>query len=623
VLFFYLYCKSIIGNLTYNLVNTSTDDSLISHALAYSNPENFINDFRAANFRLETTTSLINFIPAIFLELFLVKPIIFYLFFLILQIILLPISIYLFCRSFNLRLQEICIVILSVLLVRPYFWNLTWTGDLEWMPYATWLALPFFILYITFKKQNQIYLCYFSLLLGTLIHPTFGLVILFFDLVLTIVQYKLNLRNIILSKFQFIIYFIILAFTLANLAWIRLNESSGPPISYVNAILNNNHFRALLATPNDITWRTTFSFWLLNLIFFLIFAKHWDKFKLNKFNLSFLITSSLCLVLFILFHLFGLLINNLSIIRFLSVRFTIFTSTIFFIFSSILIITKKKNTLEKIIFHLFILFPGIFMIAIFAVYEFFSNSFVRKYFKYLFALTTLTIFFTLLSFEITQVFQFFKIQEDLRPGLNNIILILRSYSPYGNLATDFLSNEYILSILFLCVVFLIYTFLVRNIFDFSNLKYLNNIYFNVFGILLMVTMLILGRNYETKFRHPEGTSELLQVQSWARQNTSPKDLFLGYAWSSRLGWRTYSERGMVSLTDCGSSAYFYSRSDRRCQELGEILFQNSISINQKFKVESYLTGADYILRKRDDEPLNFKIIYQNDKFIVYKIVEER
>jgi hypothetical protein len=94
VLLSYAYFFSTVGNIALGISNASSDDGIIAHAISYASPWMFINDLQANTFRIETPTSLMNLIPAIAYRNLHIDPLFFWIFFLVVQTILYPISIY-------------------------------------------------------------------------------------------------------------------------------------------------------------------------------------------------------------------------------------------------------------------------------------------------------------------------------------------------------------------------------------------------------------------------------------------------------------------------------------------------------------------------------------------------
>ena len=89
-----IYFILTVGNLNLTLSHTSTDDGIIAHAISFTNPKIFLNDTQAISFRIETFSSLMNSIPAIGLKYLNINPLFFWITFLLIQTLLLPIAVY-------------------------------------------------------------------------------------------------------------------------------------------------------------------------------------------------------------------------------------------------------------------------------------------------------------------------------------------------------------------------------------------------------------------------------------------------------------------------------------------------------------------------------------------------
>jgi hypothetical protein len=202
---------------------------------------------------------------------------------------------------------------------------------------------------------------------------------------------------------------------------------------------------------------------------------------------------------------------------------------------------------------------------------------------------------------------------------DTLISLLRSFSPYGNLLTDRFENSQIYLFVLTGSGIIILVRMMGNFLEKKKLEIHLSKFKEILAIGITAIMVINGREYETQFRHPPETLALYQVQTWAKANTLPGELFLGYAWSSRLGWRTLSHRAIAALSDCGSSPYFYSKSDQYCDKLSQVMKTKYDSPEEKLIHESQLTGADYVLRKIGETRLDFKVVYANAEYIVYAI----
>ena len=171
----YLYFTSTVGNISSGISQASSDDGIISHAISFANPILFVNDIQANAFRIETPASLMNLIPAMAYRYLQIDPIFFWIFFLIVQTVLYPISIYGIASLITYSKKQAALITILFINFRPQTRNLSYSGDLDWMPYAMWLAQSFFVLaiYVYFKKFRNT--AFMLIALSCMIHPSLGL----------------------------------------------------------------------------------------------------------------------------------------------------------------------------------------------------------------------------------------------------------------------------------------------------------------------------------------------------------------------------------------------------------------------------------------------------------------
>ena len=609
----YLYFNSIVGSLVLNLVDGSTDDTIISHAISWATPELFKNDFRSANFAIETPTSMINLVPGLALKYFGIDPLNFYLFFLVIQILLLPVAVFKLARVFNVSNKNSIILTLIFLIVRPQYWNFAWIGDLDWMPYASWLALPCFILYVTSKLQFNDKKSYIFLLLGIACHPTFGALILFFDLIweTVAINYKTaRTKSLLKNNWRNFTYIFSGLYLLCNFIYIRSKSAKPIPRDYIDAIIGNNHFNAVVTSPSAITWRTSFTALILIITLMAIIGTGIKLISLKNQNRSLLPSLLITLLITTLLQLIAIRIDHLTLLRIMFTRFSIFFVSIVFIYAVSILMKQKLNPVQIITYVLFILFPGELSLCLIMINLVVFRIRLTRKFIAPHLLGLYFIFFVLInqSSRLKSI-----ILNMFSPTYNelNIINLLRSKSPYGNLLTDRFTVQFLTLTL---IIISTYVYLLSTtILKFE--KRYNSLQSTVIVVLLF-SGLILGRELETSIRHNTKTESLLEVQKWAKINTKPGTVFMGYDWSTYLGWRTFSRRGMMYITDCGSSPYFYSKSDAQCQKLQDLVLSTTQNEIEEIQKISKLTRIHYIL-KRANQELPLKIVYQNKDYIVY------
>ena len=73
------------------------------------------------------------------------------------------------------------------------------------------------------------------------------------------------------------------------------------------------------------------------------------------------------------------------------------------------------------------------------------------------------------------------------------------------------------------------------------------------------------------------------------------------------------------MYDCGSSPYFWSKFDDRCDLLQKQAMTWKGSEQELILKESVLTGASYLLRKKPESNLPFSIEYENGTYVIYNL----
>lgn len=619
-IFFSFLARAIVGNLSYNLVNTSTDDGLIAHAFAYANPGAFSGDFRALNFKTEVYASIMNSIPALSLKYLSIDPINFYLIFLALQIILLPLTVYRLARVLGSQKLIGIVISLAVLIVRPHYWNLSWTGDLDWMPYATWLALPFFVLYIAEKIGNNFWRSYLALLIGFLIHPSMGCLVLLFDLLLLLLSKTdsgFNHRQVKRKPLAYS-YLVCSLYLIANYVYSSIMSGSPVPNYYKTAILGNTHFNAVITSPSSPTWRTTITFWLLFGLLSLCILNILKRKLMSKDEVIILKVFYFVLLILVILQVLAIQLQQITIMRLLPARFSI----IFIVFIFVFVLTKTFNreslkAQEVILFVFFLAFPGIIMLCLLSAYYLIQLSSKESHKKvYLIFGTVGSLLFISEAIIRASGFarQIFKSFGTTDGFLNALLLPLRSASPYGNLLTDRFELKQLSWIVLGTLLLFLFSKKSLN----TTKEPMGKIVTTLLIVLLCIG-LVAGRSLETVNRHPLTTQDLYLVQTWAKNNTPTNSLFMGRDWSVYLGWRNLSERGMVSVYDCGSSAYFWSKFDDECNLLQKKAMTWTGTEQELISRESLLTGATYLLRKKSQSNLPFSIEYENSTYVIYNL----
>jgi hypothetical protein len=165
----------LIGDFGVRLANTSTDDGLVAIAYFFKYPELFAQDRQLGGWAPVALASMLNWLPAIAFKYAGLPPEVFYWLFTYLQNILLATAMYRLAVA-TVQSREVALIsAVFALAFRPHWWNAGLFGDLDWMPYGAWMALPFLVYAGAFAFERRLRITAAMLLVGGLIHPVLGL----------------------------------------------------------------------------------------------------------------------------------------------------------------------------------------------------------------------------------------------------------------------------------------------------------------------------------------------------------------------------------------------------------------------------------------------------------------
>lgn len=119
---------------------------------------------------------------------------------------------------------------------------------------------------------------------------------------------------------------------------------------------------------------------------------------------------------------------------------------------------------------------------------------------------------------------------------------------------------------------------------------------------------------DSSVQFPKQTDDWIEVQKWARQNTNPEDKFL--VPPTTTGFRVFSHRpivgdikdGAVVMYDRNYALYWYNVW-RDLSGFPDLSKNDFLSLKEKYHY-------DYLVTPKN-QMLNFEIVYQNQKYIVY------
>jgi hypothetical protein len=133
----------------------SGDDDIPFYVDYKSNPSKYEQDVFAQTIMSYDWTSWIRFLPPILAQLIHLSPNTIHICLVILQNSLILLGVYYLALSMKVPHNISFFILLVFSLSNPYLFNLSWSGDLEWMPFATWMALGTGLFAIAFNLKND------------------------------------------------------------------------------------------------------------------------------------------------------------------------------------------------------------------------------------------------------------------------------------------------------------------------------------------------------------------------------------------------------------------------------------------------------------------------------------
>ena len=598
-----LFTLATVGNLKVSIGQTSSDDGLIAHALAYANPQDFRFDSKALSFAAETPLSLLNFLPALALKYFHVNPIYFWISFICLQICALVLSVYLIVMRY--QTSKLTALFITTLFVssKPYFWNLSNTGDFEWMPYAALLVFSLFFVALAFGSYQRYKAATIIFSILPLVHPSLGIwTSLFFVTGILILGVKKILKWTEVTKLLAIpiLPWSYLVITYLN---VRSNLVFASDEKYVGQTVQNWNFQAgnLFNTQNNSWPLSMASFGLLVIgtsLTILLLRIPTLRAEQNLVVAVFAVITLIGLAL----HWIGLWSSNIAIVRLFGARPTMLLQALIFLNFSICLTSnfEKHPKFSRLIFLGFLISPGVAFSALaYTIYLFrlIRIESLNRIKLPLISITVLGWIFILIP-SISRVSNGKPIE-----GLKTFLIYTRLFAK--NLVMgDFTTLLRLFAIALFFILFL-------------NLKSLHSR--QMFWITGLTTVLVIfGTQEVTLQRQNQEIKNFSEVQKWAHKNTTQSSLFFldrlniqGY-----VGWRNLSGRPLVQLEDT-SSPYLYLESDKdHNRALRRVGVREQDSIDSLIAKIKLLYPIDYVVSTRKS---NHQIVKEIGNFKIYDV----
>ena len=165
----------LIGDFGVRLANTSTDDGVVGYALFFQQPQLFRLDAQMTSWGPVALASMMNWLPGVALKYAGMSPELWYWLLVFLENVLLGLAVFRFSIVTSGSRPVAWLAALFVLAFRPHWWNIGLFADVDWMPYAAWVALPLLVYAAAYALEGRVYASAIALLAGGLLHPVHGL----------------------------------------------------------------------------------------------------------------------------------------------------------------------------------------------------------------------------------------------------------------------------------------------------------------------------------------------------------------------------------------------------------------------------------------------------------------
>lgn len=615
---------SVSGNLQDSIALPAGDDGILSHVYTSVNSEKFKLDQVGTILGIETSTSIINWLPYISYKWFEISPFFFWYLFLFIQISILPISMFLMYRYLLNNFLVATLFTIITVNVRPQMLNLTYSGDLEWMPYAGWLSLGFSILALYIYLTNSLDWAFGVVLIVSLIHPIFGIWLLFAFIIATRTSNLFSAQSRII-KFRILIFTICIFLNLTRLyVDYMTNAAHTIPTNYVNQISKNAHFNSLnlYQVPIEQYFVTNGSILSILGLLLYIFAnlstvhKYFD----SRFKV-FMGSAMLTLGIGFVFQLVGIYSNNLTLMRLLGIRLSGFLSVLIFVIFLVSICYRdhKLNYKTFILISGLILFPGAAFFFIVGVYSFWikrkqlsvRNRIICNAMIIAGICSSLRLF---LDFKLNVIDNFTNFDMLIRYVINSHLFV-------RNYFIEFIPPLYI-PLVFGLTIALLYLVSIKS----CNLSFfLGSRKFLLLSCAVLFLLFSAGRYNNSIDRFTLYDKNFVKVQNWVRSNTSENSTF--YIQAAELtysGWRNFTNRPKINIVP-EPYPYAYYKSDltfelRYANNVEEFGYEKLSNPDFDFLRSSGLRfGIDYIVCDRDFITGNADIVFMNDSFKVVKL----
>jgi len=598
----------LIGDFQVRLADVSTDDGLVAYAIYRLDPDRFRLDEHMHLWVQVAGASMLNWLPALVTRYIGLSAESIAYVAIYLQNILLALAVFHLSRAAVDSRAVAWISAVFTLSAHPHWWNLALYADLSWMPYASWMALPFLVFSASFALQAQPWASGVALLVGGLIHPVLGLVAAG-TLVLYVLMRdrKRGVDASTLHAISILALAVVIFMVPALAAMSGLKEASAGRL--LKSIVRNGHAFPWAAPHCSYCW----NLFIHNLIVVSAFlaiglgvaTKGGDNPKIRPL----LLAVTLITIFGAAVHLAAWLIGEPRLMRLIATRASIFLMALFVpvIVATALRRAAKGRWLDRLLAGYVLLLPVAAPFAA-AGLAWFNNTrslswgAIRVVGLSLFALVLLrhaplvgpfvdrNLISAGLDSSLLETLFRFKAGASSRVPITVVVWLAGAFAACAALSRRGSSR------LFTC---------------------------SAWAIAIPLIGYLLVSSYQSGAAAAHGEArDYRDVQVWARRHTPPQATFAIADLTTYGGWRNLAQRPVVTPGGVGSFYGYTQRADAYNTRLIEFYKRQGSTDYKSLGASGLLDfakefGADFAVRRAEWPSLDLPIAFQNEHFVVY------
>jgi hypothetical protein len=582
-----IYGALNVGKTDLTLAMASGDDDIPFYVDYSLNHSKYSGDIFANTIMSYSWSSWIRFLPVYLVEYLRMSPVFIHVAIVILQNGLILLGVYYLAISLKSSREIAFFTMVTFSLSRIYQTNLSWSGDLQWMPFATWFALGIGIFAIACNYNNYYKSCAFLIFFMSFTQASMAVSCLI--LVLLFSQGKLSIQLRIKRNFFYLS-------TLAPFFIVSLmkNEEEFFSSSYITMMKKYTAHWNAWKFEGQTFITSVYFFIFLVCVCVLLLTSHKYIQQVKSIFTAILVGTLIHILFYLSSYIDGMRLNL--------TRVTIFTTVILYILFIKFIFDTKTDGKFGVFGY-----GSIFLLLFFQsvlVYPIIVFLYLIQLKKYSYKLNVTTMIF----FILTCVSILILINKPLYNFLNELINILKPLQ----MLTDISPIGIVFVLLFLVFAYIRITSSLQIIF-----------------LLFCFVILTISSNYGNlkNFQQRQyATMNVAEVQIWARENTPLNSRFILENITPWASWRNNSLRAVVQQD---MLFHPYSNTEINTNYNQKIkFFKNSVGVTRQENTYSYYQhfsrsfGGDYLVVSKNDIIGKYpseSVVFTNKEFIVVSL----